>query len=383
MKKFVKYIDKFTVQDAPINFKNISNFNLNEQLMLENGYLPLEIIDTNNAIEFPVYEYTLYEDKVVGKLINKEPSVREYKNKILEKAKIGYENAINNQRIYIGELSFDKNLYTAEYLTAMILTGEEYYLTTIDGEQHLLNNVQIKKFLSDKLFIENKYKHYYENLCNEINNMNTIVALKNVNVDTYPLNYFKINEIRENIRKNEVLSKATGNYKDVLNIGAFFSEETRVYYGTLGINGTDYLDEHNIPYIFMSYPLAGNIVGLKGDFNISINATQKNTKQIIDSIVIVLEELGLNVSTKNNDILIDGKKCSGSVAFFKINEEDDYYRMYIHMSFHIDIDLIQKVAVKPQTKELIGINDVLPDLTREEFLSKWKNQLIKMGYRSV
>lgn len=383
MKKFVKYIDKFTVQDAPINYKNVSNFNLNEQLMLEEGYLPLEIYPTNEVIEFPVYEYTLYEDKVVGKLINKEPSVKEYKNKILEKAKNGYENVSNKQKIYIGDISFDKDLYTVEYLTAMILAGEEYYLTSLNGEQHLLNNEQIKKFLSDKLFIENKQKHYYENLCNEINSISSISHLKNINVDTYPLNYFKINELHENIRQENILNDGTGYFNDVINIGAFFSEETRVYYGNSGINGTEYLQEHNIPFIKLSYPIAGTIVGLKGDLNLSINCTRLISDQIMNSIKDTIIDFGANASIKNNDILIDGKKFCGAVGFFKINEADDYYKMYIHLSFNLDRELIKRVAIKPQLKELIGLNEIFPELSREKFLNLWIKKLNNLGYRSA
>lgn len=61
---FVKFIDEHTVEEAPINKDGASNYNLNEELMLKDGYLPL--IEGNKKPEC-LYStvYKAKKDKIV------------------------------------------------------------------------------------------------------------------------------------------------------------------------------------------------------------------------------------------------------------------------------------------------------------------------------
>ena len=76
MTTFVKYINEFEVMGAPTSYEGISNFNLDEELMIQYGFYPLTIVNPEELIKYPVvkYENNDIEKKVIGTRINKEPS---------------------------------------------------------------------------------------------------------------------------------------------------------------------------------------------------------------------------------------------------------------------------------------------------------------------
>lgn len=384
---YAKYIDEFNVEIAPTNYENISNFNLNPELMIQYGFYPITIVNPEEVLKWPIIQYK--EDKVnkriFGTRINKEPDLETYKSIVLEKEKIAYEEILSIQVIYVNDISYNRNLYTISELSAMILTEDSYDFIAEDGSINTLNTAQITKFLKDKLYIENKYKQTHQKLIEQIQrctNNKELAELEDVGIYSYPIIYYKITELHDNIRQEEILNRASGELKTVLNVGAFFAEETRVYYGEMGFNGKDYLDEHHIPYIHLTYPM-GSIAGSPGDLNLDINfCTHNEQPESVIMLCKAMRNLGLNAIIDGNDILIDNKKCCGCTTLHGyINKQ--YTTSYIHISFTVNEELIDIVRVKPKVKDVIGLKDVIPEITREVLLKELENQFIEHGYRST
>ena len=68
--KYGKLDEKGTFSFAPINFECYSNFNVNEELMLDNNYLPF--LPEENPQDYPITEYYIPEEKIEVTFINNE-----------------------------------------------------------------------------------------------------------------------------------------------------------------------------------------------------------------------------------------------------------------------------------------------------------------------
>lgn len=73
---YVKWINKYSVEEAPTNFKHISNFNKNIEEMNKYGYYSL---DTSNKNLYPGYTCMCFENDSVNKKV-----IRAYELKSLE-----------------------------------------------------------------------------------------------------------------------------------------------------------------------------------------------------------------------------------------------------------------------------------------------------------
>lgn len=60
---FAKYISRLEIQEAPRDIPGISNYNLNQALLIQDGYLPVEILAEPSENQHKVYE--LSEDKII------------------------------------------------------------------------------------------------------------------------------------------------------------------------------------------------------------------------------------------------------------------------------------------------------------------------------
>lgn len=60
---FAKYISRLEIQEAPRDIPGISNYNLNQALLAQDGYLPVEIQAEPSKNQHKVYE--LHEDKII------------------------------------------------------------------------------------------------------------------------------------------------------------------------------------------------------------------------------------------------------------------------------------------------------------------------------
>ena len=387
MSDWGKIINEFEIEYAPVNYENISNFNLDEELMHQYGFRPVRTEEYTEEVsekfKYPKLKYTLVEDEYIyGYWDNVPPTVEELRTKMLSDLEKCYQRIFDEYVLYVDEYVVKFNEYTKEELNAFVVSQEEQYIHTSDDKYVLFNQKQLLKLLQDKLKLEGKVIVKYQQDKEDIKNATTLEELENITFE-YPIIYYHFQDLgNKHIGNEELLDNSTKKYENALNISIYHSDETRVYYGKLGINGLDYLNEHHIPAIELSYN-AGTIVGLEGDLNLTCTSMNPNIdKIIIEALRKALENLGFNATTDSNDILIDGKKAIGASNFIQFNKNVElFYSMYIHISFNIDNELIDIVRVKPKVKECTGLKIEKPEITQEQVLSEFYNELKNAGFR--
>lgn len=110
----------------------------------------------------------------------------------------------------------------------------------------------------------------------------------------------------------------------------------------------------------------GSIVCKKGDVGVSFFIEKESNAKTIwldfmNSIANWLKEKQINAEFVDNDILVDGCKCSGS-SFNPCNA--NYGFCIIQISLTVDIPLIESVCTKPMKKTPKGLGDY--GITTEE-----------------
>ena len=382
MEEWGKVIDQFTVEYAPINYENISNFNLDKALMWKYGFRPIQIINTPNDIKYPKLTYELVEDKYInGKWINYPPTVEELRVTIKNNIVGIYNELKARYLLYVDKYRVAFNRYTIEELNAYVISQEEQPIQTIDGKYVIFNQKQLLKLLQDKLKTNSGFLLDYKKAQDEADAAQTLEDLESIKCKC-PVTYYHFQDLGNvHIGNETLLDDSTMKCPNAINISIYHSDETRVYYGKLGLNGKDYLDEHHIPAIPLNYN-AGTIVGLKGDLNLTCTSMDPALNTIIvDALRQAIENLGYNATIDNNDILIDNKKCIGCSDFVTFDQKTMFHTMYIHISFHINNELIDIVRVKPKIKECTGLNIVNPNITQEDVINEFYKTMGQTVYR--
>lgn len=118
----------------------------------------------------------------------------------------------------------------------------------------------------------------------------------------------------------------------------------------------------------------GIIVSGKGSISLghfSKNTENKHNKELTDKLINWLKTFGLNIILEGNDILVDGKykvASSGSRRF------GDILFSTFHISYNVDLDLINKICTKPMHKIPKGLQEY--GIAEDTLLNKVK-QIVK------
>lgn len=337
MKEYAKIIDKMTIEMMSFTYKDIKDIGVDEEKYKREGFYPLAIKGKKEDFENPSLVYTLENDYVVGTYCEKETALQALRDSLLSEVDKAFEDAKG----------------------------------------------RVTHHPEEKDFIENRLAVLKQRKIAELNNAKSYDEIKAVNICEVPASFYKIKKIYQDLITEKDLDDNTGFENDFVNILAYFHNSTQVYYGDMGIKNEEYLEEHGINCMKLSYG-SGNIVALKGDLDLSVNSPNEETGLEIMKIVCeILREKGLNAYIDNNDMMIDGKKFSGCVRCTKLEGEDMPWKFYSHISFNLDRELIEKIRVKPTDKDIISINEVLPGFTAEELLDLIKLKLDDLGYKNI
>jgi len=98
---------------------------------------------------------------------------------------------------------------------------------------------------------------------------------------------------------------------------------------------------------------------------------------IIQEINFYFSRKGIRLSGDNNDIMINGRKLSGTMS---TKQGDNYYEG-MFLSFNPDIDIIKSVCKKEMRKEPIGLTEL--GITPEEMIVFCQSLISKYGLREV
>lgn len=132
----------------------------------------------------------------------------------------------------------------------------------------------------------------------------------------------------------------------------------QVWYPTEDSYNKEYCIENNI--ITACMPYAGGVICTTPSdleaFICAKNPPSLLSKVILDKLVKWIQsDTTAIVSLNNNDILIDGKKVFGIASF----QKNDMVVYVFHVSFNIDLDMINKVCLKPMLKTPTALSEYI------------------------
>ena len=140
----------------------------------------------------------------------------------------------------------------------------------------------------------------------------------------------------------------------------------------------DYCINNHIP-VYDRKSAGGTIVHAKG--NIGVDYIYSHDKissfvslDLLNDLADYLKSKGLSVELKNNDILVDGYKVA-SCAEDNLPPDFRWCNSAVQISINQNMDLIQKVCLKPMAKVPKGLGDY--GITSDEmlqFIQDWFNK---------
>lgn len=149
------------------------------------------------------------------------------------------------------------------------------------------------------------------------------------------------------------------------------SDKIEVHTGTQNDCNLEYCKEHNIP-VYNLNRAGGTIVCCNGTIGIATFTYSKygmlNNKFIVNFMKF-LKDRGLNVTTDNNDILVDGFKVASAIEYKLGPQLSLLYGCYL-ISYDVDLDAIRHICKKEMKKIPKGLKEF--GLTKEEILN-WCN----------
>lgn len=143
-------------------------------------------------------------------------------------------------------------------------------------------------------------------------------------------------------------------------------EETAVHYGKDGGFNWMIAAQYGLK-CYNIHKAGGAMVTQPGDICYAcISKTKINfDKHFCQYLKQKLLEKGLNITEEKNDLLIDGKKFLGDM---KITLPNGLYFYGGHISYHVNLPLIEKICTKPMEKVPVGLADY--NITHNE-LESW------------
>lgn len=173
------------------------------------------------------------------------------------------------------------------------------------------------------------------------------------------------------VTQNEIVSELQAGLKQPNRTAIVLYEETQVNYGFDAKPNFEYCKQHNIQCVDIGRR-GGAFVVNKGDIGLGYVGKGLNNYvgELINSQFLnYLKNKGLNATSVDNDILIDGYKVFGWASHYY----KDYDAIYItcHFTLSVDLELINNICTKPMNKVPKGLLDY--GISRDEI----KNFIIK------
>jgi len=142
----------------------------------------------------------------------------------------------------------------------------------------------------------------------------------------------------------------------------------QIWYATEDSYNHEYCEKNDIMATYLPY--AGGVICMTPDdleVFISIKEPPTTLCDIILAKLVAWVQKGtsLPVTLTGNDILVDGKKVFGMARFGMASMTV----LVFHISFNIDIEMIQNICLKPMVKIPSSITDY-GSYTKEDFISE-------------
>ena len=133
----------------------------------------------------------------------------------------------------------------------------------------------------------------------------------------------------------------------------------------------EYCNKNSIP-VYPIYTNGGTIVSQAGDFSLGVccpNNIKIDATFILNCIKDILQKYTNKVITiEGNDLLVDGKKVSGSAVY----DKDEMFMFVAHFSFNDSINLINNICKPNKIGKTVGYIDFID---REIFKKEVKSWL--------
>ena len=148
-------------------------------------------------------------------------------------------------------------------------------------------------------------------------------------------------------------------------IDVFFNKSTFLQTGLTYTSDRKLAESKGIP-VWQAEHIGGSIVCFDGDLSLCITHNQANDfgERMMAAIKDYFIQQQLNVTTDNNDILVDNKKVASWARGNLINGQ---VQTVAHFSVNINLDLIKKICTKPMEKVPGQLSDY--NITAEDL---WK-----------
>lgn len=164
---------------------------------------------------------------------------------------------------------------------------------------------------------------------------------------------------------------------NISNLSVVFPiEDFSINYGNEKDINKNFCDINNLHYRYENRG-GGTIVFFPGNIvTCEIFTTNNFLRQhkFLNDCVEWLKKKGLNATTNNNDLLIDGKKIIGAISETLPEPYKDWVYFGLSISINSDPDLINQICTKPMIKVPGALSDY--GLTTEEVMNwtlEWFN----------